>query len=154
MRISTFLSGTAGLLLAVTGAGAGAEVVTFTGAVTYTAQRELLPLSNGGAAVHVTNRLVGTISPSDSGGFIFGDCAGLAYISPEGKLTIDNLCTFMENKEDGFTLRAQSGVEGGKSDVIGGTGRFAGATGEGRMRRTWTEGNRGSLAYELEINMQ
>jgi len=153
MRDSTILSGAAGVLLAVLGASAGAETVTFTGSATYTAQRELLPLSNGGAAVHVTNRVIGTLSPSDSSGFITGDCAGLAYISPEGDVSIDNLCTFMENDEDGFTLRGRSGVEGGKSEIIGGTGRFEGATGQGRMRRTWLEGNRGSVEYEFRMEL-
>jgi len=153
MRDSTILSGAAGVLLAVLGASAGAETVTFTGSATYTAQRELLPLSNGGAAVHVTNRVIGTLSPSDSSGFITGDCAGLAYISPQGDVSIDNLCTFMENDEDGFTLRGRAGVEGGKSEIIGGTGRFEGATGQGRMRRTWLEGNRGSVEYEFRMEL-
>ena len=145
-------AGAALLLAAAT--GAGAETVTFTGSATYTAQRELLPLSNGGAAVHVTNRVIGTLQPSESSGFIFGDCAGLAYISPEGELSIDNLCTLMENDTDGFTLRGRSGVEGGKSEIIGGTGRFEGASGEGRMRRTWIEGNRGSVEYEFRMELK
>jgi hypothetical protein len=151
MRDSIFLSGVAGLALVAVAAGAVAETTTYNGTATYTAHRELLPLSNGGAAVHVTNRIVGTISPSESGGFIYGDCVGLAYLSPEGHVTIDNLCTFMENDEDGFTLRGRASVEGGESEVIGGTGKWEGARGTGRMRRTWLEGNRGSVAYELEI---
>ena len=154
MHNSTFLASAAAVLLAAAAAGASAEPVTFTGSATYTAQRELLPLSNGGAAVHVTNRVIGTLTPSDSSGFIFGDCAGLAYISPEGEVTIDNLCTFMENDTDGFTIRGRAGVEGGKSEVIGGTGRFEGATGQGRMRRTWLEGNRGSVEYEFRMELK
>ncbi len=154
MHNSTFPASAAAVLLAAAAAGASAEPVTFTGSATYTAQRELLPLSNGGAAVHVTNRVIGTLTPSESSGFIFGDCAGLAYISPEGEVTIDNLCTFMENDEDGFTLRGRAGIDGGKSEIIGGTGRFAGASGEGRMRRTWLEGDRGSVEYEFRMELQ
>ena len=84
MRESGLLTRALGLALMTVGASAVADT-TYTGTATYSAHRELLPLTNGGAAVHITNQLVGTISPSESGGFIFGDCAGLAYLSPSGE---------------------------------------------------------------------
>jgi len=132
MSATRALAGATGLILLAAAAGAPAETTTYTGSATYTAHRELLPLSNGGAAVHVTNRVVGTISPSDSGGFIFGDCAGLAYLSPEGEVSIDNICTFREDDENAFTLRGKAGIEGGESTIVGGTGKWAGATGSGK----------------------
>ena len=82
------------LAIAALCAGASAttagETVTYKGTGTYEVMRSLLPLANGGAALHLMNNTVATIEPSESG-FMDGDCAGLGYLSPEGEATVKEL---------------------------------------------------------------
>jgi len=144
------LAATAVLGLSSATALAG-EAKTFKGSGTYTVTRMLMPLANGGAAVLLSNDTVATWEPSESG-FMNGDCAGLGYISPEGKVSINSICTFAVTAEDGFVIRTDSSVEGGTVKVIGGSGKWKGATGTGKMTRRWIEGSRGSYDYELTIS--
>ncbi len=133
------------------GTASAGEAVTYTGTGTYVASHLLMPLGNGGAAVTLTNRTVATISPSDPG-FIFGECAGLGFMTAEGDMPETIFyCTFRETEEDSFDLKGLRGLEGGKAEVIGGSGKWAGATGTGTFQRKYQGGNRGSYNYELTI---
>ena len=130
---------------------AAGETVTYKGSGTYVATRALMPLANGGAAVHVANEIIATIAPSDELGFMFGDCAGLGYISPEGALSVQHYCTFAESEENAFDLRTDISPDGAKLEVIGGRGKWAGATGTGTVMPKFQEGDRGSYDYEVTI---
>ena len=53
---------------------------------------------------------------------------------------------------DAFDIRATlKPPEGGTVEVIGGRGKWAGATGSGTIKPKFAEGNRGSYVYEFEI---
>ena len=115
----------------------------------------ILPLGNGGAAVQLSNSSMATIEPSESG-FMMGECAGLGYLGPEGgAIGGSAFCTFEENAKDSFDVRAnfetQGAKGGGKVEVIGGSGKWEGATGTGTFKRTFLDGNRTSFEYEFKI---
>ena len=148
IRKTTILAAAAALL--ASSGIALAETVTLKGTGTYSVVRALMPLSNGGAALHLSHDTIATVQPSESG-FMSGDCAGLAYISPEGEVSIDSICNFSLNSKDGLVIRGQADLEGSKVEVIGGSGKFTGATGTGTMTRKWVEGNRGSYDYEVKV---
>jgi hypothetical protein len=133
-----------------TTASAG-ESVTFRGTGTYVVVRTVLPMANGGAAVHLVNDTVATIAPSEIG-FIFGDCAGLAYLSPTGKVDTNTYCTFSETAEDSFDAHGQGDGTEGKIEIIGGSGKWTGATGTGTIKRKWAQDNRGTYEYEFTIS--
>jgi hypothetical protein len=139
----------AAALLATSGV-ALAETVTFKGTGTYSVVRVLMPLSNGGAVLHLSHDTIATVEPSESG-FMSGDCAGLGYISPEGEVSIDSVCDFSLNSKDALVIRGEADLVGSKIKVIGGSGKYEGATGSGTMRRRWVEGNRGSYDYEITV---
>ena len=107
-------------------------------------------LANGGAAIHLSNQTVATITPSESG-FIFGDCAGLGYLSPESAYEVHVFCTFTETGNDSFDIKGEGGVKGGSVEIIGGSGKWIGATGTGTFTRKWADGPRGSYDYEFHI---
>ena len=144
------------LALGFAGALAGpatalAETVTYKGTGTYQVVRALLPLANGGAALHVINKTVATVEPSESG-FMEGDCAGLGYLSPEGEATLQALCTFTMTSVDGFVIHIDGDPKAGAAvEIIGGRGKFEKATGTGNIRRRHVEGNKGSYEYEFAI---
>ncbi len=126
------------------------ETVTYRGTGTFVATRTLMPLANGGAAIHLSNQVVATIAPSEPG-FIFGDCAGLGYLSPDSAYEVHVFCTFTETGNDSFDVKGEGGVKGGGVEIIGGSGKWMGATGTGTFTRKWADGPRGSFDYEFHI---
>lgn len=127
-----------------------AETVTYKGMGTYEVMRAVLPLANGGAAVQTSNNVVATIEPSESG-FIFGDCAGLGYLTVEGSYSGAVYCTFTETGNDSFDLKAVTQDDSGSVEIIGGSGKWTGATGKGSVKRKYTAENGGSYLYEFSI---
>lgn len=112
----------------------------------------VLPLANGGGAVHLSNSSVATIEPSDVG-FMFGECAGLGYAAKESAdMSGEGYCTFQEDDENSFDIKAKFGAGGGEVEVIGGSGKWEGATGTGTFKRKFVEGNRSTFAYEFKIS--
>jgi hypothetical protein len=134
---------------------AAAETVNYKGMGTYTVVRALLPLANGGAALHVVHDTTATIEPSESG-FMEGECAGLGYLSPEGETTVKAICTFELNATDGFVINIESDPKAGSGSVqvMGGRGKFEKATGTGTISRRSLEGDKGSYTYEFAISTQ
>jgi hypothetical protein len=117
---------------------------------TYEVMRAVLPLANGGAAVQLSHNIVATITPSEPG-FIFGDCAGLGYLTVEGRYSGALYCTFTETGDDGFDIKATVHGDSGSVEIIGGSGKWADATGKGSVKRKYSAGNRGSYDYEFRI---
>ena len=126
------------------------ETVTYKGMGTYEVMRAVLPLANGGAAVQLSHNIVATITPSEPG-FIFGDCAGLGYLTVEGRYSGALYCTFTETGDDGFDIKAAVRDDSGSVEIIGGSGKWTDATGKGSVKRKYSEGNRGSYEYEFSI---
>jgi hypothetical protein len=126
------------------------EAVTYRGTGSYFVTRVVLPLASGGAAVHLINDTIATIAPSESG-FIFGDCAGLVFLSPTGEASSSVYCTFNETGDDSFDLHARGDGTSGSVEIIGGSGKWAGATGSGTIKKKWAEDIRGTYEYEFKI---
>jgi hypothetical protein len=127
------------------------ETVTYRGVGTFIANRSTLPLANGGAAFQLANDVVATIEPSESG-VLYGDCAGLGYAGAEGAYSARAFCTFAETETDGFAIdvKVEPGV-GGSVKIIGGSGKWAGASGEGTLESKDTDDYAGSYSYEFRI---
>jgi len=138
-----------GLALVCSQALAGGTV-TYTGTGSYVVTRVVLPLASGGAAIQQVNDVVATIEPSESG-FIYGDCAGLGYLSVDDEFSVDVYCTFAENGDDRFDLKGHGSHGEGTVEIIGGSGKWTGATGTGTLKRKFAEGNRGTYEYEFKI---
>jgi hypothetical protein len=146
-------AGVAAVLALVTACGAGtaaAEAVTLKGKGTYFVQRALMPLGNGGAAIHVSNKTVMSVEPSKTG-VMFGECAGLAYLSPDAKYASRIYCNFTENANDTLVVQGEVSPDGGKITIIGGSGRWKGATGTGKISALGEEDEQGRYEYELQI---
>jgi len=127
------------------------ETVTYRGVGTFVANRSTLPLANGAAAFQLANDVVATIAPSESG-VLYGDCAGLGYADAKGEYSARAFCTFAETETDGFVIDAsvEPGV-GGTVKIIGGSGKWTGATGDGILEAKADDGYGGSYSYEFRI---
>jgi len=135
--------------LCATGSAA-AETMTVSGKGTYFVNRELLPLANGGAAIHITATTVVSAEPSETG-IMFGECAGLAYLAADASYISRLYCNFSENGKDTFAIQGDMRPDGGEVKVIGGGGRFEGATGSGKLTALGEDGGQGRYSYEFKI---
>jgi hypothetical protein len=136
------------MLLAAT--PALSDTQTYHGMGTYQVLRSVMPMASGAAAVQLSNNIVATIEPSASG-FIFGSCAGLGLLAKDESYSAHTYCTFTETGDDAFDVKAIMSSEQGSAEIIGGSGKWRGATGVGSVKRKYAEGDRGSFEYEFEI---
>ena len=137
----------AGLTAGPTMAG---ETVSYKGSGTYLAQKLTMTLGNGDIIFTGWNEGVATIS-TDPPMLVFGKCMGLGRITEDNDFSNDVYCTFRANDEDSFDVKARSDAAGGKGEVIGGSGRWAGATGTVSMMRTSQREDSGTYEFELDI---
>jgi len=121
--------------LLLTAQGATAESIEYTGRVYADRSANLLPLGNGDGAMTV--EAAGLVAMSGNPPVLFTlRCAGLGLIDTEGEAAqMDVYCSLAENDADAFDLKGKVSKGVGSFEVIGGSGRFAGATGSGSYKR-------------------
>ncbi len=152
MRVTIKSAAAAVLGLALSfGSVAAGETVSYTGSGTYTAHKLTMTLGGGDIVFTGWNEGIATIS-TDPPTLLYGKCMALGIVSgAEGDFSNDVYCTFRANDADSFDIKARSDAKGGIGAVIGGGGRWAGATGTVRMTRTSQNENSGTYEFELEI---
>lgn len=138
------------LLMAVGAGSALAANTTIEGKGTYVVKRALMPLADGSAVLHTTASTVAS-SNSAEGGVLFGECAGLAHVDPEGKAKSRVYCNFGEGGPDRFVMEADMDLESGNITITGGSGKYEGATGTGSLQRTGENGGTGTYTYKFDI---
>jgi hypothetical protein len=123
------------LLLASMTASAG-ETLNYTGRIYADRAASLMPLGNGNGAMVI--EAAGIVAMSAAGGApsAFGlSCVGLGIVDTEGKADSEVYCTLKESDTDSFDLKGRVKEGDGSFEVIGGSGRFAGATGKAKYTR-------------------
>jgi len=96
--------------------------------------RTLMPLGSGDAVISLNAQ--GIVAMSGDTPLLFGmNCIGMGLQDSNDKITNNVYCTFKRNDADTFDIKGT--VIDGKGDlnVIGGSGRYAGATGKGNFKR-------------------
>jgi hypothetical protein len=79
-------------------------------------------------------------------------CSGLGYAMDESDGSIELYCTFMENDVDQFDIKGSEKSGETVITVIGGSGRWANATGSGTLKRVSTGENSSRSTFNLTIN--
>lgn len=136
-------------LLFVSGVAKAASI-TIKGKGTYFVTRSLMPLADGGAVLHTSASTVASSDVSE-GGVVFGECAGLAHLTSEGQAKTRVYCNFTETGAGVFVVEADVSIDGGEVKVIGGSGKYAGATGSGMLKRTGEGDGQGTYEYQFDI---
>lgn len=142
------LAGTA--ISAVVSAG---ETINMTGRIYADRAVSLMPLANGKGVLGI--EVAGVSAMSGEPPVLYAvTCSGLGIVDAEGKATSDVYCTFNENDSNAFDLKGTV-VEGdGKLDVIGGSGRFAGATGNATFKRASEKEEPGTGIISVNIKIK
>jgi len=132
-----------------------AENIKYTGTVYGASVQSLMPLGNGDGVV--ITEVAGVSAMSGNPPSLFGfTCAGMGIADEEGKGDIDIYCTFKENENDSFDLKGTVKQGAAKLKVIGGSGKYAGATGKGTYKRTdqAKSGSMGASKGLIEVSIR
>ena len=132
-----------------------AENIKYTGTVYAISVQSLMPLGNGDGVV--ISEVSGVSAMSGNPPSLFGfNCAGMGIEDAEGKAEIDIYCTFKENDDDSFDLKGTIKQGKGKLKVIGGSGKYADATGKGTFKRTdgGKPGTTGAAKGIIEVSIR
>jgi hypothetical protein len=138
-------------LMTVAGSGAFAETATYTGSASTTVSKTVLPLGNGASVIMAASRGVAAISTSPPT-LLEMNCAGMGLLTAENSHQTDFYCTFKENENDSLDVKGVDGPEGGTATVIGGSGKWKGATGDGTFKRVSSTESSSSSTFELNIS--
>lgn len=150
MMNRTFPAVLTAALMTMAGSGAYAETATYTGSASTTVSRTVLPLGNGASVIMAASRGVAAISTSPPT-LLEMNCAGLGLLTAGDSHRTDFYCTFKENENDSLDVKGIDGPDGGTATVIGGSGKWQGATGEGTFRRVSSTESSSSSTFELKI---
>ncbi len=149
-----FLRALAGALCVILPAASNAASMTFKGTASTSSTQVQMPLANGGTVVTANaTGVAAMIGDSAPNPILLGlRCSGLGYAMNAEHGSIELYCTFIENDADQFDVK---GIEkSGETviTVIGGSGRWANATGSGTLKRTATSENSSRSTFDLMIN--
>ncbi len=138
-------------LLTATGAGALAETATYTGSATTTVSKSILPLGNGGSVIMAASSGVAAISTTPPT-LLDMNCVGMGLLGEGSSHQTDFYCTFKANENDSLDVKGTDGPEGGQATVIGGSGKWKGATGTGTFKRVSSTETSSSSTFELNVS--
>jgi hypothetical protein len=124
--------------------------MTYAGSGTYVSSQLTMTLGNGGKVFGARNQGMATISTSPPT-LLYGKCMGLGLITGDDDYTANVYCTFRANDQDSFDVKAKTGSKGGTAEVIGGSGKWADASGSAKMKRTSQQADGGTYTFELVI---
>lgn len=130
-----------------------AATETYQGSGTYDGNVLQMTLANGETVTGVRVDALATISTSPPA-LLYGRCMGMGLIPPEGeenRYAAEFYCTFRLNEQDAFDFKGIDKVGGISVEIIGGSGKWAGATGTGTLERIRKEAGKGDFSYELAI---
>ncbi len=137
-------------VLMAAAAGAAADTATYTGSASSSVSKTVLPLGNGASVVMATTHGVAAISTNPPT-LLEMNCAGMGLLAADDSHRTDFYCTFKENENDSLDVKGIDGPDGGTATVIGGSGKWQGATGEGTFRRVSGTESSSSSTFELKI---
>jgi hypothetical protein len=141
----------AALMLCYGAAHAG--TFNFKGSANTQSTQLQLPLANGGTVVTAgATGVAAMVSEQDAHPILFVmRCTGMGMLGTDGVQDIEFYCSFMANEKDGFDMHGSEKPDGSKATIVGGSGRWAGATGGGTFKRTQTGETSGRTTFDLKI---
>ena len=140
-------------LLFLSGSVYAEQTTKYTGTVYATPVKQLMPLGNGDGVLLTQSS--GIVAMSGEPPTIHAlTCAGMGLEKPDETTATSFYCNVRESAEDSFDIKGTAGDEaGGKFDVIGGSGKWAGATGKGKFVRTIQSKEGNKNVFEVEITV-
>jgi hypothetical protein len=113
-----------------------------------------LVLANGSTVLYISTKGSGTFGDPANPGILTGDCVVSAVINADGSYGGDTgYCNWAHGDEGTYVGNFTTGSDGkGTYDVVGGSGKWEGATGSGTYEGTWDAGDKFGGTYQVTIN--
>ncbi len=144
-------------LLFITSSAFAGQTTKYTGTVYASPVKHLKPLGNGDAVliIEVAGIVALSGNPPTMGTLT---CSGMGIETPDENTTTDFYCNIKENGEDSFDLKGKAtetadGQSQGSFDVVGGSGKWANATGKGKFNRLMKTDVGTKTVLEVEIKV-
>jgi hypothetical protein len=111
-----------------------------------------MPLANGNTVATAAALGSAAMSSKETENPVLLDmkCSGMGLLD-DTSTSLVYYCTFVENDVDQFDVKGIETPEGSSAEVIGGSGKWAGATGSGKFDRTATSETSSTSTFELTI---
>lgn len=127
-----------------------AETTKYTGTIHANSIKNLMPLANGDGILLVEASGVAALSGSPPS-VLAVKCSGMGIVDSESKAKTDFYCSFIESEKDGFDIKGIIKEDAGTFDVIGGSGKWAKATGKGKFVQVIQTPDGSKNVFEMEI---
>jgi len=152
-KLNFLLQTTILALLLITNSVFAGQTTRYTGTVYATPVKNLMPLGNGEGVLIMQSS--GIVAMSGEPPTIQAlSCSGMGLQKLDESTTTDFYCNLKENTEDSFDIKGTAGNEtGGEFDVIGGSGKWAGATGKGKFVSVIQSEEGNKNVFEVEITV-
>lgn len=144
------------LLCITTNAFAG-QTTKYTGTVYASPIKHLMPLGNGDAVLII--EIAGIVALSGNPPTLSAlTCSGMGLEKANGSTSTDFYCNIKASDEDSFDLKGKAletadGKSKGSFKVVGGSGKWANATGKGKFNRILKTEAGSKTALEVEITV-
>ena len=124
----------------------------YTGTVYSTPVKVLMPLGNGDGVLLMQS--AGVVAMGDPPAMHALSCSGMGLEKADENTTTDFYCNIQESDEDSFDIKGTVGGEGaGNFDVIGGSGKWSGATGRGEFVRVEEAKKGNKTVFQVELTV-
>ena len=131
-----------------------AETTKYTGTVFASPVKHLMPLSNGDAVLMIESSGIMALSGNPPTINTIS-CSGMGYQTVDNNTTTDFYCNIKENDSDSLDLKGKATDKGNESDgsfdVIGGSGKWKGASGKGKFIRLEKSAGANKTFLEIEV---
>ena len=133
------------------GSVSAAETLSGTYAEVITSSQELA-LANGDALTMAVTKGSATFGDPSNPGILSGDC--IVYILVKAGVYGDSgHCNWRESDKGSYVINFKTGPEGtGTFDIVGGDGKWKGASGSGSYAGTWGEDDRFGGTFEAKFD--
>ena len=140
------------LALALYSPLAGAETVIYTGTGNVTSDEDQMPLANGSSVVTATSRGVAALSTSPPAVMDIR-CTGMGVLRADDDYGMVYYCTLVDtrNRGDAFDIKGIETPDSNKVEIVGGSGRWQGATGAGTVEQLRSSGSTSAFTFTFEI---
>ena len=141
------------LLLAIPFAEISAgEKKTYTGSGRVFGSETSMTLGNGNIVKMLRSEGIATISTIPPS-LLDMKCVGMGLLTTDNQYKGEYYCTLSENDADSLDIQGKEDTKGGTANVIGGSGKWKGATGGGDFKLVSTNNDLSTFTYKLTITI-
>ncbi len=144
-------------LLFITSSAFAGQTAKYTGTVYASPVKHLMPLGNGDAVLII--EIAGIVALSGNPPTLSAlTCSGMGLEKADSSTATDFYCNIKASDEDSFDLKGKAtetadGQSQGSFDVVGGSGKWANATGKGKFNRILKTEAGSKTTLEVDITV-